>query len=174
MSWFVLLFIVFGSVYLLSSVGVSIYRRRHAVPVGDKVSAEVTDREIVSCYDELDDVMQSLQRHLENFHHLLASYDPAEAQKWAEEGTVWQGQWKVLGQRCRFGELPATRLRKELEQMAAAHEDLGQTNDIYTKAFKRFGTDQAPRMDRIRERMKKIGERLAKSSAPPPGEKSHE
>ena len=54
--------------------------------------------------------------------------------------------------------------------MAAAHEELGQTHDLYTKAFKRFGVELAPRMDRIRERMKKIGERLAKSSAASPGE----
>lgn len=169
-SWLVLSVIVLGSVYLLTSVGVSIYRRRNVSPVGDKVSTQFTDSEIVSCYEELDDVRQGLQKHLENFHHLLASYDQAEAQRWAEEGNSWTAGWKVLGQRCRFGELPAARLRKELEQMAAAHEELGQTNDLYTRAFKRFGTDLAPRMDRIRDRMKKIGERLAKSSAPPPGE----
>ena len=170
MSWFVLLFILIGSVYLLTSVGVSIYRRRHAVPVGDKVSVQVTDAEIHSCFEELGEVRQGLEKHLEAFHHLLASYDPAEAQRWAEEGNSWHGTWRALGLRCRFGELPATRLRKELEQMAAAHEELGQTHDLYTKAFKRFGAELAPRMDRIRERMKKIGERLAKSSASSPGE----
>jgi len=169
-SWLVLSCIVVGSVYLLSSVGVTIYRRRHVPPVAEKVSAQVTDSEIVSCYEELDDVRQGLQRHLENFHHLLASYDQAEAQRWAEEGNSWTAGWKALGQRCRFGELPVTRLRKELEQIAAAHEELGQTNDLYTRAFKRFGVELAPRMDRVRERMKKIGERLAKSSASPPGE----
>ena len=169
-SWFVLTIIVVGSVYLLTSVGVSIYRRRHAVPVGEMVSAHITDAEMQSCFEELDDVRQSLEKHLENFHHLLAGYDPAEAQRWAEEGIHWNGQWRALGLRCRFGELRATRLRKELEEMAAAQEDMGQTHEIYTKAFKRFGTELAPRMDRIRQRMKKIGERLAKSSASPPGE----
>ena len=169
-SWSVLLFILVGSVYLLTSVGVTIYRRRHVVPVGDKVSVQFTDREIASCFDELDDVRQVLEKHLEAFHHLLASYDPAEAQRWAEEGNAWQGEWRAVGKRCRFSELPTTRLRKELEQMAAAHEELGQTHDLYTRAFKRFGTELAPRMDRIRERMKKIGERLAKLSASPPGE----
>jgi hypothetical protein len=166
----VLSFIVLGSVYLLTSVGVSIYRRRHVVATADRVSVQITDAELVSCYQELDDVMQGLQKHLENFHHLLAGYDPAEAQRWAEEGDSWNGQWKVLGQRCRFDELRATRLRKELEEMAAAHADLGETHDIYTKAFKRFGKDQAPRLDRIRQRMKKIGERLDRSSASPSGE----
>jgi hypothetical protein len=166
----VLIFIVSGSVYLLTSVGVSIYRRRHVVPIGAKVSNEVTDAELRSCYEELDDVVQGLQKHLENFHHLMAGYDPVAAQGWAEEGVSWNAQWKALGERCRFGELRLTRMRKELEAMAAAYDDLGQTHDIYTKAFRRFGTEQAPRMDRIRQRMKEIGERLATSPARAPGE----
>jgi hypothetical protein len=169
-SWFTLSFIILGSVYLLTSVGVSIYRRRHAVPTGELVSAQLTDGEIRGCYQDLDDLMQGLHKHLENFHHLLAGYDPAEAQRWEEEGTVWRGEWKVLGQRCRFHELPATRLRKELEEMSTAHADLGQTHEIYTRALKRFGREQAPRLDQIRKRVHKIGERLAKSSAAPPGE----
>jgi hypothetical protein len=166
-SWFVLLFILLGGVYLLTSVGVSIYRRRHVVPVGAKVSAEVTDAEIRGCFDELDDLRQRLERHLENFNHLLASYDPAEAQSWAEEGTSWHGQWKALGQRCRFGELPATRLRKQLEQMAAAHEQLGQAYERARVEVKRFGTDLAPSMDRIRKGMKEIGERLNQPASSP-------
>jgi hypothetical protein len=169
-SWLVLSIIVIGSVLLLTSVGVTIYRRRHVVPVGDKVSVQVTDGEITSCFDELDDVRQGLEKHLDAFHHLLGGYDQAEAQRWAEAGTAWTAEWRALGKRCRFSELPATRLRKELEQMATAHEDLGQTHDLYTKAFKRFGTELAPRMDRIRKRMKDIGERLNKAAPTPPGE----
>jgi len=169
-SWFVLSFILIGGVYLLTSVGVSIYRRRHVVPTGDKVSAQVTESEVRGCFDELDDVRQRLEKHLWSFPHLMASYDLDEAQRWAEEGISWHGQWKALGQRCRFGELPVTRLRKELEQMAAAHVELGDTYDLYTRAFKRSSTELAPRMKRIHDRMKDIGERLNKSSAAPPGE----
>ena len=165
-----LIFVSLGSLYLLVSVGRSIYRRRNAVPTGAMISAQLTVAEIRSCYEELDDVMQGLHKHLENFHHLLASYEPAEAQRWDEEGAVWRGQWKVLGQRCRFGEIRATRLRKELEEMAEAYEDLGQTQEVYTKELRRFGKDQAPRLDRVRKRMQKIGERIAQSSAAPPGE----
>jgi hypothetical protein len=166
----VLSFIVLGSVYLLTSVGVSIYRRRHLVPTEPMVSTHITDAELKSCFDELDEVRQALKKHLESFHHLMAGYDPAEAQRWAEEGMAWNNQWRALGQRCRFGELRLTRMRKQLEEMAAAYDDLGQTHDIYTKAFKRFGTELAPRMDRISQRMNKIRERLAQSSASPPGE----
>jgi glutathionyl-hydroquinone reductase len=171
-SWFVLSFVTIGSVYLLVSVGVSIYRQRHIVLNGAIVSAEITDAELRSCFDELDDVRQALDRHLEDFHHLLAGYDPAEAQRWADEGTVWQGQWRVLGQRCRFDEIRATHLRKELEEMAAAYNELGQTREIYTKALKRFGTEQAPRLDRIRQRMQMIHERIDRkaSASAAPGE----
>jgi hypothetical protein len=173
-SWFVLVFVGLGSAYLLVSVAVSIYRRRHAVPTAALVSEQVTDREIGSCYEELDDVTEGLLKHLENFHHLLAGYDPSEAQRWAEEGQVWQRQWRVLGRRCRFDQIRGRRLRKELEEMAAAYEELGQTQQIYTKALVRFGKDQAPRLDAIRTRMQRIGERLAKQSAAPPGENDHD
>ena len=126
-SWSVLLFILIGSVYLLTSVGVSIYRRRHAVPVGDKVSVQVTDAEIHSCFEELGEVRQGLEKHLEAFHHLLASYDPAEAQRWAEEGNSWHGTWQALGQRCRFGELachpPAQRARTDGRRSRGAGPD---------------------------------------------------
>jgi hypothetical protein len=169
-SWFVLSFIVVGSVYLLTSVGVSIYRRRHVVARPDKVSAQITDDEIRGCFEELDDVRQVLAKHLENFHHLLASYDRAEVQRWDDEGSSWRQSWRALGQRCRFNELPPTPLRKELEQMTGVYVALGDTYDLHTRAVKRFATELWPRMNDIRDRMKKIGERLNTSADSPPGE----
>lgn len=165
-TWFVLIFVSVGSAYLLVSVGVSIYRRRNAIPAGEKVSAQMTDAEVGGCYDELRDVTEALRKHLENFHHLLAGYDPAEAQRWADEGAVWRGQWKVLGERCRFAEVRRGRLRKEIEEMAAVHDELGATQKTFTEALKRFGNDQAPRLDRIRRQMERIGARIAKVGAP--------
>lgn len=163
-------FVTIGSIYLLVSVGVSIYRSRHVVPTGAKISAQITDAELRSCFADLDDLRQALEKHLESFHHLLAGYEAAEAQRWAEEGTNWEAQWRVLGERCRFDEIRRTPHRKELEEMVAAYVDLAQTRDIYTRAFKRFGTDQAPRLERIRKRMQKIGERIASAPASPPEE----
>ena len=173
-SWFVLVFVAVGSAYLLVSVAVSIYRRRHAVPTGATVSAQATDDEIRSCYEELDDVTQGLAKHLENFHHLLAGYDPDQAQTWADEGMVWRGQWRVLGRRCRFDEIRGGKLRKELEEMAAAYEELGATHETYTKELERFGKVQAPRLDRIRKRIQRIGERMAGQVSPPSGENDND
>jgi len=169
-SWFVLSFIVVGSVYLLTSVGVSIYRRRHVVPTPDKVSVQITEAEIRGCFDDLDDLRQRLEKHLENFPHLLAGYDRADAQRWDEEGNSWHQQWKALGLRCRFKELPQTPLRKELEQMTGVYLALGDTYDLHIRAVKRFGTELAPRMDDIHTRIKRIGERLNQSASSPPGE----
>lgn len=167
---FVLLFVSLGSAYLLISVGVSIYRRRHAVPTGERVSVQLTLSEIHGCYEDLDDISQGLQKHLENFHHLLATYSTSEAQRWEDEAAVWRRQWKVLGQRCRFNEIRGARHRKELEEMAAAYDEMGVTEQIYTHALLRFGKDQAPRLDRVRNRLQKIGERLAKSESAPAGD----
>jgi hypothetical protein len=169
-SLFVLLFVSIGSAYLLISVGVSIYRRRHAVPTGAVVSETVTRSEIAGCYEELDDVLRSLHKYLENFRHLLAGYDPAEAQRWSDEGAVWRGQWRVLGARCRFHEIRGVKLRKELEEMAAAYDEMGLIQQVYTNELLRFGRDQAPRLDRVRLRIQKIGERVAGASATSSGE----
>src|SRR5450432_4805204 len=73
-SWFILTFVSLGCTYLLISVGVTIYRRRNAVPSGAPVGAVPTSADLESCHEELTDVAQGLERHLENFH-LVAHYE---------------------------------------------------------------------------------------------------
>lgn len=163
---FVLIFVSLGSGYLLMSVGITIYRQRHAAPTDERVGDAITSSEIQGCFAELDDVTQGLAKHLENFHHLLARYDAGEAQRWAEEGTVWRRQWEGLGKRCRFPEIRGPAFRKEIEEMATAYAELGETHQIYTKSLRQFGRDQAPRLDRVRERLGRIGERLSRMGAP--------
>src|SRR5204862_6971428 len=84
LSWLVLGFVSLGSAYLLVSVGVSIYRRRNAVPLGEPVGAVTSASDLQGCLEELVAVEQALESHLENFHNLLAHYDADEAQRWAE------------------------------------------------------------------------------------------
>ncbi len=160
-----LLFVSLGSSYLLLSVGVDIYRRRHAVATGQQVSTDATDAELHGCWEDLSDVAQSLEKHLENFHHLLGGYDPDEAQRWASEGALWRNQATILGQRCRFTEVRGTKLRKEFEEMAAAHDELRETEAIYTKELLRFGRDQVPRLDRLKLRIERIGGRIEKAAS---------
>lgn len=163
---FVLTFVFVGTAYLTTSVSVSIYRRRNPVPTGERLTALISEKEVKSCYEELGDVMSGLQKHLEKFHHLLGGYDPAEAQRWGDEGGLWRGQWRALGQRCRFGEIRPARLRKEFEEMAGVYDDLGETHRSYTDELTRFGRQQAPRLDRIRLKLRRIGERLSNAAAP--------
>lgn len=157
-----LTFIVLGSTYVLASVGVTIYKRRHPGGVGPSrpVSEEVTPAELRGCWDELADVEETLGKHLEGFHHLLGGYDPGEAQRWADEGAVWRRQWAQLGTRCRFPELHTRKLRKEMEELAAAHEELGEIEAQYTRELLRFGREQSPRLDRVRARIDALGRRL--------------
>ena len=95
LSGLVLTFVSLGSCYLLVSVGVTIYRRRHVEPLGAPVGASAADME--SCAEELTDVEQGLERHLDNFDHLVAHYDADEAQRWAEDRAFWLGQWRAAG-----------------------------------------------------------------------------
>lgn len=158
-----LAFVTLGSVYVLTSVGVAIARRRSPPPPGDPVSEAMTVSELRTCFDELDAIADDLARHLENFHTLLGGYDPAEAQRWADEGSRWRKAWTTLGRRCRFPELRTRNLRKELEEMIAAHEELGQTEARYTQALVRFGKDEVPRLDRIRARLDDVRPRIERA-----------
>lgn len=160
-SWAVLAFVSLGSVYLLVSVGVTIYRRQHAVPTGSPVGAVASLADIESCHEELTDVTDGLETHLENFHHLVAHYDADEAQRWSEDQAFWLGQWKAAGGRCHFEERRGGKLAKEWERMGVVHAELRETEASYTKELIRFGRDQAPRLDRIRESLADIGKRLS-------------
>ena len=158
MSWFILAFVFIGASYMLLSVAVTIYRRQHAVPLGSPVGALATKADAESCYDELSDAVEGLQKYLENSHALMAHTDPTEIQRWAEAGSYWRGQWKAVGERCGF---VRRRGAKNWEEMAVLHEELRETEASYTKEISRFGKDLAPRLDRLRARLARIGERLS-------------
>ena len=149
-----------GGGYLLVSVGVSIYRQRHAVPLGSPVSQQQTLNEMLGCWQELSDVTEGLQKHLENSHYLLGGYDPDEAQRLANEGVFWRNQWQALGLRCRLNHPAPARSSKELDEMVNAYNELDETASVYTKELLRFGREQAPRLDRVRARINRIGKRL--------------
>ena len=168
-SWTILSVITLGSLFLLASVSVSLYRRRHALPAGQQVSASVSKTEMANCFSDLREVSVSLRKYLERSHHLLASEDADELQRWAEEGAVWRTQWLGLGQRCRFlsGPPRPTPLRREMEAMSAAHEEMGNIQITYTEALKRFAKDLAPRLGRLDKRLTQIGEAIGTTSSPP-------
>jgi hypothetical protein len=159
-SWLVLGFISLGTVYMLSSVGVTIYRRQHAVLLGSPVGSSATLSDAQSCFDELSDVVDGLQKHLENSHRLLGHYDVNEVQRWAEAGSYWRGQWKAVGRRCGF---ERRRGRPLWEEMAVLHDELRATEASFTKEILRFGKEQGPKLDRLRERLQRIGRELGAS-----------
>ncbi len=153
---------------MMVSVGVTIYRRRNAIPVGGPVSAQVTDTEMASCFEELQDVSVALRKNLERSHHLLGEHDTenaerSEIQRWAEEGEVWRAQWVMLGRRCHLSEARPASARKEMEAMAAAYDELGRIQTTYTDELKRFARELMPRLDRIKQRLEKIGDGLSVS-----------
>lgn len=160
LSFAVLGFVSLGSLYLLAGVAVSIYRRRHVNPQGERVGTVATAADLQGCFDELGDVTRSLEKHLESFHTLLDHYDRATAQTWADEGARWRNEWRAVGMRCRFADLRGGNLAKEQENMAAVHAELVETETDYTRELRRFGSGLAPRLDRVRERLEEIGERL--------------
>jgi hypothetical protein len=164
-AWTSSIVVGLGTLYLMLSVLVALQRQRNVV-LGDRISAQLTSSEIDGCYSELADVSVALEKHLENAYHLLGGYDSEEARRWAGEGELWRRRWRVLGARCRFVEQQPGPRNKDIEAMAAAHEELGSIQATYSRELQRFGSDLAPRLDRINQRVEQIGEHLGKAGPP--------
>ena len=167
LSWLVLGFVSLGSAYMLVSVGVTIYRRRNAVPSGAPIGALASPADVQGCLEEMSVVEQALERHLENFHNLLAHYDAAEAQRWAESESFWLGQWKAAGERCQFAVPRKGPLAKSWEELGVIYGELRTTESTYTKELQRFAKHQAPRLDQMRERLKSVSRRIGTTIAAP-------
>jgi hypothetical protein len=165
-SWFVLAFVSVGSVYLLVSVGVTIYRRRHAVPSGSPIGTVASASDLEGCLEELTDVELGLERHLKNFHHLLAHYDSDEAQRWSEDRAFWLGQWKASDERCRYSYNRPGRYAKEWEALAVIHVQLHDTEATYSKELLRSVINQAPRLTQIRVRLEAVAQRIGAATTP--------
>ena len=169
LSWFVLTFVTVGSFYLLVSVAVTIYRRRNAVPTGQVRWRDGVGERPRSCAEELTDVKRALERHLGDFHNLLAHYDAAEAQSWYENEAFWLGQWKAAAERCRYTVPRKGQFAKEWEELRVIHEELRNIEQTYTKGLLEFAQQQGPRLDSMRGRLAAVGRRIDDIVAAPPG-----
>jgi hypothetical protein len=164
-AWTSSILVALCSLYLLLSVAVALQRQRNVV-LRERVSEQLTSKEIAGCFEELHDVSVALEKHLENAYHLLGGYDSDEARRWSDEGEVWRKRWRVLGGRCRLVERQPTIPNKDMDAMSAAYDELGSIQTTYSRELLRFGSELAPRLDRINKRVDEIGERLAASGSP--------
>lgn len=154
-----------GTLYLMVSVIVNLVRQRNVV-LEDRISPALTSTEIRGCFHDLHDVSLALEKHLENAYHLLGGYDSEEARRWSDEGQVWRNRWRVLGERCRLLDHRPSPPNKDIEVMAAAHEEMGSIQITYSRELLRFGSELAPRLDRLNRRVEQIGEHLAEPGPP--------
>lgn len=161
-AWTALVLVALGCIYALVSVVVALQRQRHGV-VEERISTQLTSSEIRGCFDELRDVSVALEKHLENAYHLLGGYDSEEGRRWTDEGEMWRRRWHAFGQRCRLEE-PRPTPHKDFEAMAAAYQELGSIQTTYSRELLRFGSELAPRLDRINKRVDQIGEHLGEPS----------
>jgi hypothetical protein len=172
-SWFILSFVTLGSTWLLASVGVTIYRRRHAVPAGALVGQVASAADLEACHEELTDVEQALERHIENAPHVVAHYDTDGAQRWTEEQSFWRNQWKAADEKCHFSLHRPGKRSKEWEDLSTIYTELYETEESYTKELKRFGKSEAPRLDLIIERLDHVGKKIGASGADVAAEPTH-
>jgi len=142
-------------IWVLLSVGITISRRASLTPAGGAPGSDGVAIDLGACRDELAAHAAGLERHLESFHHLLGSYQPDDAQKWAEEGLLWRRAWSDMTARCKFTSLGASG-SKVHERLATAHASLGEIEARVTADLKRFGTDHATRLQQIRSQLETI------------------
>ena len=160
-----MILVALGTLYLMVSVLVALERQRNVV-LEERISAQLDGGEVVGCFDELHDVSVALEKHLENAYHLLGGYDSEEARRWSEEGEVWRSAGRCLASAAASSSCQPGLRNKDIEAMAAAHEELGSIQTTYSRELLRFGSELAPRLDRINKRVEQIGEHLARSSSP--------
>jgi hypothetical protein len=164
-AWTSAILVALCSLYLLLSVAVALQRQRNVV-LENRISAQLTAKEIGGCFEELRDVSVALEKHLENAYHLLGGYDSEEARRWSGEGEIWRNRWRVFGARCRLAEQRPASTNKDMEAMATAYEELGSIQTTYSRELLRFGSELAPRLDRINKRVDEIGDHLATPGSP--------
>ena len=164
-AWTSAILVALCSLYLLVSVSVALQRQRNVV-LEDRISPQLTTKEVDGCFDELRDVSVALEKHLENAYHLLGGYDSEEARRWSDEGEIWRKRWRVFGERCRLDEARPASPNKDMEAMAAAYQELGSIQTTYSHELLRFVNELAPRLDRINKSVDQIGDRLSKSGSP--------
>jgi len=56
--------------------------------------------------------------------------------------------------------------RREMEALAATHEELGNIQTTYTEALKRFAKDLVPRLGRLDKRLEKLGDAIGTTGSP--------
>ena len=154
-------FAVLGSTWVLASVGVDIYRRRHPEPTAGPTAVHPTKEGLQECVEALEFSRMSLEKHLEDFHKLLGSYDSTEAQDWGASGVVWRRNWKRLGQRCEPGVASEGPIGNAFRDLEALHDELGALHKTYTVELQRFNSQLAPRMERLRKKVKKVRGQIA-------------
>ena len=124
--------------------------------------------ELQGCLEELSVVEQALERHLENFHNLLAHYDAGEAQRWSESESFWLGQWKAAGERCRFGEPRKGPFAKSWEELRVIYEELHDHRSHLHEGASPFRTNTRHHAwTQMRERLKSVGRRIGTTIAAP-------
>ena len=57
-------------------------------------------------------------------------------------------------------------MRREMEALAATHEELGNIQTTYTEALKRFAKDLVPRLGRLDKRLEKLGDAIGTTGSP--------
>jgi len=161
LAWLITVVCGLGGAYLYVSIGVTIWQRRHPAPAEHPALGNEPGEQ--ACLDEVHELLRGLEKHLESFHTLFDHYDAQLAQDWADEGDRWRADWRLAGARCRLPQSLGGRLGKNIESLAGVYLELGEVEALFTSEAKRFGTEQAPRLDRVRKRLEAVTNRMSRS-----------
>jgi hypothetical protein len=142
-------FSVGAILYLLASIGVSVFSKRRVPLQGKPIDARNVE-EVLTCQDDVERLFRELKDETFRLLGLVGKNDTDVAEQWDDFSKRWHDRWSEVGQRCRFAELRDRGLGAEFDRLAWAHEDLEDMKLKFAALLRNYIDEQGPHIESIR------------------------
>src|SRR5262249_44684120 len=135
--------------YLLASIGVSVFAKRHVPLQGKPIDASNID-EVLTCQTDVEQLFKELNEETFGLQGLVGKKDTDLAQQWEDFSKRWHDRWTEVDQRCRFSEMRDRGLGADFDRLAWAHADLEDMKLKFAALLRNYIDDQVPHIESIR------------------------
>lgn len=139
-----------GVIFLLISIGLSVFGRRDAGPLPAQISGQPSVDEQVACQREVQGLFDELNQQLFERQKDVSKSDVDVLSKWEAWRERWHRRWTEVGYRCRFEGSKGKGLGDAYDRMAYVHEDLEEIEQRFDAQLNRFLNHEAPHVAEIR------------------------
>lgn len=159
---FIAIYLVFTSVAVLwpgaSIVAFHCGLQQQAAQLdGPRISFNASDpRELRNCQQKLEQLLTDLHRETFTLQARALRFEENPAAEWRNWSRAWRQRWRVLGRRCRLGELAGSGVSPAIDRMADIHKHLRQLQISYTGVMDQFVERYAERLNRLKQQLAKV------------------